>query len=1028
MPGHASAPQEALRADEVRQGEHGVTMPLSHPTTPLPEGGERNVAPAAVAAMQQPQPQDIPEPQRDMSPPVDAVAPAPVPNGGNTSPTTGELPVLPSVEEQPVPVSRAQFQKEQQSDPTLQAAWSLARGESHTTSPNDRSKFVVVGGLLYREFWPKDFREGWSPLRQLLVPAAYRAKLLSLAHDHPSGHSGITRTKDRLKKAFFWDGMNKDVAIFVRSCLVCQQVGNSKDQTKAPLQPLPIIEVPFQRVAVDILGPLPRKTARGKQYILTLVDFCTRWPEAVPLGAISAKAVAQALTDIFARVGWPLEILTDAGTNFMSKAVNRLWESHGVKHLTSVPYHHQTNGLVERFHSTLGTMIRKFVEEHSNDWDLALQQFLFAYRSVPHPSLGFSPFELVYGHEVKGPLQLVRRQWEGDQPSQQTNVVDFVTKLQNTLRSAWQEAHDNLRQAQQDQKAWYDQFARERCFQPGDHVMVLKASRTNKLETSWIGPATVLERMGPVNYLIQLPDTGLKPKVYHVNSLKPFHERPQYLLALEDPEAEDEEWPEGAFYDKREGGNLEDIQIPTRLDSNQRTEFSHLTSRFASLFSPIPGLTMDPQHVVAADDNRPSAEQPRRVSPVAKQAIEKEINEMLEMGIIRPSRSTWASPVVLVPKKGGKEIRFCVDYRRLNSVTRPEQYPMPRVDELLEKLGRAKYLSSIDLTKGYWQVALAEESKHRTAFITHMGLFEFNVLPFGLRNAPATFQRLVDSLLRGCGDFAVAYLDDIAIFSDSWEDHLKHLETVFQRIQEAGLTIKAKKCQFVLERVTYLGHEVGQGTITPLQAKVEVIQDWPRPKSRKQVQSFLGLSGYYRRFVPHYSQIAAPLTDLTGSKKPKIVKWTEGCQEAFDTLKRALTSDPVLMAPDFDKPFTIATDASDRGIGAVLMQEGPDGFLHPVLFLSKKLSARESNWSIPEKECYAIVYALDKLKPYVWGRQFTLQTDHAALRWLHSVQGANKKLLRWSVSLQDFDFEIQHVAGASNVVADCLSRRGLVGH
>ncbi|CAM5073524.1 unnamed protein product [Natator depressus] len=194
--------------------------------------------------------------------------------------------------------------------------------------------------------------------------------------------------------------MGKDVSTYVQSCEVCQRVGKPQDQVKAPLQPLPIIEVPFQRVAVDILGPFPKKTPRGKQYILTFMDFATRWPEAVALSNTRANSVCQALADIFARVGWPSDILTDAGTNFLAGTMKNLWEAHGVNHLVAIPYHHQTNGMVEEFNGTLGAMIGKFVNEHSNDWDLVLQQLLFAYRAVPHPSLGFSPFELVYGREV----------------------------------------------------------------------------------------------------------------------------------------------------------------------------------------------------------------------------------------------------------------------------------------------------------------------------------------------------------------------------------------------------------------------------------------------------------------------------------------------------------------------------------------------------------------------------------------------------------------------------------------------------
>ncbi|CAM4630419.1 unnamed protein product [Caretta caretta] len=484
---------------------------------------------------------------------------------------------------------------------------------------------------------------------------------------------------------------------------------------------------------------------------------------------------------------------------------------------------------------------------------------------------------------------------------------------------------------------------------------------------------------------------------------------------------DDAEWPEGVYYEGKCAGGVEEVNLSMTLGRMQRQQIQELCTSYAPTFSATPGLTERAYHSIDTGNAHPIRVQPYRVSPQAKTAIEREIQDMLQMGVIRPSESAWASPVVLVPKPDG-EIRFCVDYRKLNAVTRPDNYPMPRTDELLEKLGRAQFISTLDLTKGYWQVPLDESAKERSAFITHLGLYEFNVLPFGLRNAPATFQRLVDGLLAGLGEYAVAYLDDVAIFSDSWADHLEHLQKVLERIREAGLTVKAKKCQIGLNRVTYLGHQVGQGTISPLQAKVDAIQKWPVPKSKKQVQSFLGLAGYYRRFVPHYSQIAAPLTDLTKKKQPNAVQWTGKCQKAFNKLKATLMSDPVLRAPDFDKPFLVTTDASERGVGAVLMQKGPDQEFHPVVFLSKKLSERESNWSVTEKECYAIVYALEKLRPYVWGRRFHLQTDHAALKWLHTIKETNKKLLWWSLALQDFDFDIQYISGASNKVADALSR------
>ncbi|CAM5074398.1 unnamed protein product [Natator depressus] len=667
------------------------------------------------------------------------------------------------------PASREQFQTKQEADESLQRAWTAARSNPPLLSSSNRSRFVVERGLLYKETLSGGHQEDWHPQRQLVVPTKYRAKLLSLAHDHPSGYAGVNRTKDRLGGSFHWEGMGKDVSTYVRSCEVCQRVEKPQDQVKAPLQPLPITEVPFQRVAVDILGPFPKKTPRGKQYILTCMDFATRWPEAVGLSNTRAKSACQALADIFARVGCPSHILTDAGTNFLAGTMENLWEAHGVNQLVATPYHHQTNSMVEKFNGTLGAMIRKFVNEHSNDWALVLQQLLFAYRGVPHPSLGFSPFELVYGCEVKGPLQLVKQQWEGFTPSPGTNILDFVTNLQNTLQTSLALAKENLQDAQKEQKAWYDKHARERELK-----------------------------------VCQFTAQG----------------------------GDDAEWPEGVYYEGKSAGGVEEVNLSMTLGRMQRQQIKELCTRYAPTFSATPGLTERAYHSIDTGNAHPIKVQPYRVSPQAKTAIERETQDMLQMGVIHPSGSAWASPVVLVPKPDG-EIRFCVDYHKLNAVTHPDNYPMPRTDELLEKLGRAQFISTLDLTKGYWQVPLDESAKETSAFTTHLRLYEFNVLPFGLRNAPATFQRLIDGLLAGLGEYAVAYLDDVAIFSDSWGKHLEHLQKVLERIREARLTVKAKKCQIGLNRVTYLGHQVGQGTISPLQAKVDAIQKWPVPKSNR---------------------------------------------------------------------------------------------------------------------------------------------------------------------------------------------------
>ena len=317
---------------------------------------------------------------------------------------------------------------------------------------------------------------------------------------------------------------------------------------------------------------------------------------------------------------------------------------------------------------------------------------------------------------------------------------------------------------------------------------------------------------------------------------------------------------------------------------------------------------------------------------------------MEESGIIEPSASEWSSPIVMVKKKDGS-LRMCIDYRRLNAMTEVEAYPMPRVDELIDLLGKARFISTLDLMKGYWQMPVAVQDRHKTAFVTPGGLFQFRVMPFGLSGAPASFQRLMDQLIKGCQDFAAVYLDDLVIFSTTWEDHLKQLGEILNRIGEAGLTVKVDKCQFGMKQCVYLGHVVGNGMIQPEVSKVEAVQSFARLETKTQVRGFLGLTGYYRKFIPDYATVAAPLTDLTRKSAPNIVQWSEACNNAFKELKDRLCGSSILSSPDFLKPFILQTDASDRGAGVVLSQIGEDGEEHPVGYYSRKFQPREERYS-----------------------------------------------------------------------------------
>ena len=283
---------------------------------------------------------------------------------------------------------------------------------------------------------------------------------------------------------------------------------------------------------------------------------------------------------------------------------------------------------------------------------------------------------------------------------------------------------------------------------------------------------------------------------------------------------------------------------------------------------------------------------------------------MLAEGIIEPSSSAYSASIVLVTKKDGS-LRLCVDYRKLYKSSQTDAYPMPRIDDPIDGLGNSWYISTSDLTKGYWQVPVAMEDRPKTVFVTPYGLYQFRVMPFGLQGAPAKFQRLMDRVIAGLGDFTSTYLDDVIIFSDTWEDHLRHVRTTLERLREAGLTVKAKKSQLGTDHCVYFGHLVGSGIVQPDSAKVQIVWEFPTPGTKTQVRTFLGRSGYYCLFIPQYASIASTLTDLTKKSAPNVVDWTDSCEQAFHKLKSLLCTSPTLASPDFKRPFILQTDASD---------------------------------------------------------------------------------------------------------------------
>lgn len=388
--------------------------------------------------------------------------------------------------------------------------------------------------------------------------------------------------------------------------------------------------------------------------------------------------------------------------------------------------------------------------------------------------------------------------------------------------------------------------------------------------------------------------------------------------------------------------------------------------------------------------------------------------EMLTQGIIQPSNSPFSSPVLLVKKKDGSW-RFCTDYRALNTITVKDSFPIPTVDELLDELYGAQYFSKLDLRSGYHQILVKPEDRFKTAFRTHQGLYEWLVMPFGLSNAPATFQSLMNHVFQAqLRKSVLVFFDDILIYSPSWSAHLSHLEEVLQLMRSHSLFAKMSKCCFGFTEVDYLGHTISNKGVQMDKSKIQAVLDWLPPTNLKQLRGFLGLSGYYRRFVRHYATIAAPLTELL---KKDAFQWTSQATDAFQALKHAITVAPVLALPDFTKPFILETDASGTGIGAILSQDK-----HPIAYFSKKLNPLMQKKSAYVRELYVVTEAMAKFRHYLLGNHFIIRTDQKSLKALTDQNIQTPEQQKWLHKFLGFDFSIEYKPGKDNTAADALSR------
>jgi len=967
-----------------------------------------------------------------------------------------------------VSVTHEEMVKLQRADSTLSSYFKRLpepkeKGESKVS-------FHFKNKLLYRQFQNPHVNFN-TTIEQLIVPQKLRKEVMKVAHESIlGGHMSVGKTCDKIMSCFFWPGITADVTRFCRSCDICQKTVPKGKVSKGDLQKMPIIDTPFKRVAVDLVGPLFPVSDNGYRYILTLVDYATRYPEAVPMKFITAHDVAEALVNIYSRLGVPTEILSDQGTQFMSEVMKQVNKLLGVNAMRSSPYHPQCNGLVERFNGTLKKMLQRMCSERPKDWDRYINALLFAYREVPQRSTGFSPFELMYGREVRGPMQILKELWTDDCIDDEVkNTYQYVFDLQNRMEKTMEVAQEELLKSQEANKKYFDLKSRNRSFKAGDKVLLLLPTDNSKLLVSWKGPYEVVEKTAKHNYRILVRG---KLKVFHVNMLKMYHDREKDMLNSHDsvisaasifvdidtvvsPVIEEEdnihyglashvdecvdfnEEDLIEFMPVKAQENYHDVKVGNDLSKKQESEIRSVIYEYRDMFTDVPGTVNCGEHSIELIENSPVKSKPYPIPYSIREALNKEVDEMLRLGVIRESKSPFASPTVMVRKKDGSN-RVCIDFRKVNRKCIFDPEPVMKAEDIFAGMGDSKLFVSIDLAKGYWQIPVKKEDIPKTAFVTPDGHYEYLKMPFGMVNSGATLIRclrtgfnalrpvsyqkedgkVVTVSSREKVDF---YVDDIVVKAKTWEELVAVTREVLRVLKGLGFTIRPSKCVFGSKSIDFLGKGVSDGVLTMQEANVKKILEALPPTSKKEIRSFLGMVGFYQSFVPSYASISSPLTDATRKNCPNKLVLNEEQLRSFQKLKEVILSKPVLRLPKLEQEFVLRTDASNRGLGAVLLQEH-EGNLFPVAYASKKLNDAERRYSTLEREGLAIVWAVKKFQMYLYGRPFVLETDHQPLVNMNKTRYANNRVSRWCMFLQSFDIRIRSIKGEDNHFADFLSR------
>ena len=584
-------------------------------------------------------------------------------------------------------------------------------------------------------------------------------------------------------------------------------------------------------------------------------------------------------------------------------------------------------------------MLHFAMREHGRAWHKAVPFLVWCMREVPKTTTGLSPFLMQHGVQPRGVLALIKEQWSGFQtlPTEKP-VSQYLSELKSHLETTREFAEKHAQVAQEQYTKYYNVRACDKSFKEGEEVIVLEKDSGSKSFARW-QTGKIIRVLSPYSYIVAMPNGSRRH--LHANRLRKLVLGTYHVGVINDKDTEFgivQDAPTHCASDKMPS-ELVDLSTLTHLSDDQQLELLNLLDKFHVCFSNTPGLcTVIQHHIHTTSDFKPRQTRAYRVPELLKAQIEQQVDELLRLDFVEPSNSPMTSGIVCVIKPD-KSVRMCCDYRFLNRFTIPDAMPMQIIADCVHKVSRANYISICDAKSGFWQIEIAPEDRWKSAFVTHHGIWQWKRMPFGLRNAPSTFVRLMHVILHPIRDSSDAYMDDAWTISGDFGSHLVHLRKFLTVTKEVGLTLNIVKCKFAQLQVPFVGYIVGNGRFFPNPMKTEVISHMALPKTKKEIKHALGVFSFYRNHVKDFAKIAKPLTDLTSSKVP--FQMTEVEISAFEQLKRCIVEAPVLVAPKVGDPFRLYTDASQCSVGSCLAQTDEQGVEHAIACGSQKLTATQ---------------------------------------------------------------------------------------